>query len=284
MHQLYTRQFIDYRFVIFIIAQRLTSSLVSPKREAGAGVGVRLLMGFPQMKIRNFQSFKVPNFQKFHFMFLNKYWSLIHDSRDFVIRISKFVSVAAFSIVFFCSISEISRSPKMVLSQSDWVFLFRLKYLGVSEVEHNRFWDSWSRLPGPRSIKMMGLRVFPKSHRKVPSRKWSRIILWSFRAILLIKFTRKITSQAPPEPKSRAFPYFPGFRLPSRRLVASQVRAYQWRAFLGAKDLIWSCKAMKFLWQICENPYKIWIWGLGGLGCHFYCKYEEKIKPKAPLN
>ena len=65
------------------------------------------------------------------------------------------------------------------------------------------------------SMKMMGFRVFLKWILKVASPKWSRIILLSFWAILLMTFTIKTTP--PPDPIRPRIQKFRGFPIGAQK-------------------------------------------------------------------
>ena len=75
-------------------------------------------------------------------------------------------------------------------------------------MENNWFGESWSRPPGPKTMKLKGFRVFPKWNRNVTNPEWSRIILRSFWATLLVEFTIKMPPQDPFRPQIRSFPRF----------------------------------------------------------------------------
>ena len=49
----------------------------------------------------------------------------------------------------------------------------------------------------PKTMEIIGFRVFQKWSRKVSRPKWSRIVLRSFRAIRFLKFTIELPPQAP---------------------------------------------------------------------------------------
>ena len=68
----------------------------------------------------------------------------------------------------------------------------RILVLGVMDTSEN-----------PKIMKMTGFRAFPKWNQKITIPKRSRIILRSFWATLLCKFTIKMTPQTPrtPNPK-----------------------------------------------------------------------------------
>ena len=162
------------------------------------------------------------------------------------------------------------------------IFLYSLKYFGVSKNDHNWFWDSWRRLAGSKSMKMIGVRVLPKWHRKVLSPKWSKMILRSFCVILLSIFTINIASQTLQTPNANLSRIFPdlntsrnnfGWHLLESMWNAawspSKCGAYQWRAFLGAEDFIWSCKKVKFPWEILENLWTNLDLGFRGSGVPF---------------
>ena len=85
---------------------------------------------------------------------------------------------------------------------------FLLKYIGVPKNKSNWFWESWSRPLGPKTMIMMGFRVFLKWILKVTIPKWGRIILRSFWAIHFIIFTIKWPPKSPSDPKSNFFPDF----------------------------------------------------------------------------
>ena len=91
-------------------------------------------------------------------------------------------------------------------------FFDYLEYPGVSKYKQHWCWESWKRPPSPKIIKMMTCWVYPKLILKVSSSKWSRMILRSFCAILLMKFIIKMPPPAPNplDPKSTIFPDFPG--------------------------------------------------------------------------
>ena len=63
--------------------------------------------------------------------------------------------------------------------ESDLIFfLDYLKYPGlVSKNKSYRFWESWTRPLGPRTMQMMGVRILTNWNRKITSPKWSRIVL-----------------------------------------------------------------------------------------------------------
>ena len=63
------------------------------------------------------------------------------------------------------------------------------------------FWGSWTRPLGPKNMRMRTVLILPKWNGKVTSPTWSRIIIWSFWAALLIKFAIKTAiTKAPQTP------------------------------------------------------------------------------------
>ena len=77
------------------------------------------------------------------------------------------------------------------------VFLELFRIIWTSKIENNWFGEAWTR-PKIRKARRWGLFVFPEINRKVISPKWSRIILRSFWANLLIEFTIEMARQTPP--------------------------------------------------------------------------------------
>ena len=55
--------------------------------------------------------------------------------------------------------SKSSISNNNIFEHGLILFLGFLKYLGVLNIKNNCFGESWSRPPGPRTIKMRGLGV-----------------------------------------------------------------------------------------------------------------------------
>ena len=101
------------------------SSLVSPKREVGAGVGVGMLRGggipfienkqvskSQSFQVSNFQSFKVPKIQK-EFMFLDRYRSHIQVLQEIIKRIFGICRPPPFPTFSKLSMSNILKFPKI---------------------------------------------------------------------------------------------------------------------------------------------------------------------------
>ena len=59
-----------------------------------------------------------------------------------------------------CPLAEILRSAQHNIINNSFIFLLDcLKYLGVSNVENNWFWEAWSRPPGPKTIQIRGFEL-----------------------------------------------------------------------------------------------------------------------------
>ena len=161
----------------------------------------------------------------------------------------------------------------------------------------------------PTIMKMTGLGVLPKWNRKVTSSKSSGIILRSFRAILVLKFTIKIAPR-PPRLPNWIFPRFPGFFIGNRffwcmtlscPLLILSSNSYQpqtprpnrqvpkgpgqqWFLCCDLCVVLSWCRAEKkadFLLKIRGNPGNS---GFGVWGCvwePFLLKIWEKSDPKA---
>ena len=145
------------------VADSHWETLVSPEEWAGSGVGVGMLSGgvdssaeklivskIQSFKVPNFQNVKVPNFQNF--------------------KVSK-TKIPNYKFQMFKHIgTHISRFPNVAnlicpniycFRKIIWDFLDFFKYPGVSKIKNNWFWESWSHPLGPKTMKLMGFRVFP---------------------------------------------------------------------------------------------------------------------------
>ena len=120
-----------------------------------------------------------------------------------------------------------------------------------------------------------------------------RTILWIFWAILLINHKNGLPGPIRPQIRicSRIFYWISVFfgRWPFvTELKMSSL--YCCCVILGHPQHRWldsfraPLKKADFPWEIQGNPGKHRIWGLGGLGGNFYCKYYYKNSPKAPYN
>ena len=146
--------------------------------------------------------------------------------------------------------------------------------------------------PNSKTMNMMGVWLFLKGIRKVTSQKWSRIIIRSFWVILWIKFTIKMSPQIPQTPKLQCsrncveYPWENGFPGPLKpqiwffqHSIASDWHKAPSRLLMLAVGWLGNEIVLKRgLQKIMEKL------GFGGLGVwgHVYCKFQEKISPKAP--
>ena len=108
------------------VHSRISSSLVSPRRGAGAGLGIAMLKGgrdslnwkckifkvsnFRSFKFSTFQSFKVSKIPKGDFMVVDRYWSHIQDYQEFlqwIFRMFRPLPIPFSKIWNFCNL-EIS--------------------------------------------------------------------------------------------------------------------------------------------------------------------------------
>ena len=92
--------------------------------------------------------------------------------------------------------------PRNIIKKGFGFFLNDLKCLGVSKDKWYWCWETWSRPPGPKTMQMKAFRVFPKWILKVISSEWSRLIMWSFWAALIIISIVQMAPQTPQDPKS----------------------------------------------------------------------------------
>ena len=113
---------------------------------------------FKMSKVLNVQSFEVPKLQSFgnlkasksHFMFC-RYRAHIQDLK-YIKQIFR-----TFRDPYFPERPKLSNSKKRDFQKQDFSKMNRkyLMYDGVSRVMNNWFWESWTRPPSPKNIKMM---------------------------------------------------------------------------------------------------------------------------------
>ena len=146
-----------------------------------------------------------------------------------------------------------------------------------------------------------GFPGFPKKIREVTSPKCSRIILRSFWANLLIKFTMKIALPTPSflrgsnlllTLRKQEFLRPPANNCgigsgPLRLFVATWRRPMSSRkdpafAFPNPHQSFPPPKKGRFPIENIGNPQKIWIWGRGVWGGTFILFFQKRVAPKAP--
>ena len=121
-------------------------------------------------------------------------------------------------------------------------------------------------------MKMMGFQVLPEWNRKVTSPKWSRVILRSFRAILLMIFTIKMAPQTPQTPNPQFSQDFPGISIGNQLFWRAPCASTRSLCCLEDAQHVLSRESsvrdqgIPFL----DNPGKIWekcgfrVWGVCG--------------------
>ena len=105
--------------------------------------------------------------------------------------------------------SDISRFLKIFDWNNSVFFLNSLDSFGASKVWNNLVLGPMVTSTRPDNMKMRGFRISSWWIPEVICPKWSRVILRSFWANLLIKFSVEMTPQTPPDPKSEFLPGFP---------------------------------------------------------------------------
>ena len=136
-------------------------------------------------------------------------------------------------------IFRISRSPSFPKKQNCGVTRFWYFKNNIFQTNRDCSWIIWS-LFVPPTLNLIGLGShghahqvrklwkwdFPKRKLKVTSPKWNRIILQSFWATFLMKFTIKMVPQTPQTP-NLDFPDFPRFSIGNRPLFGLYRNSYQ---------------------------------------------------------
>ena len=135
--------------------------LVSPKRTACAGVGVGMLRGGGLSL--NWRS-------TFH-VFKNSKMQIVNILRYLVPNVQTSWNTLKFSAKQVFGLSD----PHNYEWKWFWSFAVSSKYLGISKIKNHWFWESWSRSPGPKTMKTMTVRVFPTWIVKMTSPQWFRI-------------------------------------------------------------------------------------------------------------
>ena len=69
--------------------------------------------------------------------------------------------------------------------------------------------ENHGRIQNPTTMEIMGVRLFRKRYRKATNQKWIGIIIRSFRATLLLRFTIKLAKADAADPKSGFIHGFP---------------------------------------------------------------------------
>ena len=120
--------------------------------------GLRTSTGLPLIENWNSISFwvhwKLPNC---NFMFFDRYWSHIQDSREFIRRVLRIVGTRLFKQNAILDFPKILKFLKHVFEHDLRCVLKCLQYLGVAKVKHDWFWGPWSWPLGP---KIMNMRLF----------------------------------------------------------------------------------------------------------------------------
>ena len=160
-------------FLVFLFLGFLVSKFVGFEVSWFLGFQVYWFLG---LKVDWFLSVLVSEFQRFknniclniwipHYpVSISCFWidtdPICKILKKFLGRASKILGAGLFEHIpehrFPCF--DISQNNVKIDLGVSLVFLFR--YLGVSQIKNNRFGESWSRPPGPRTIQMRGFRVF----------------------------------------------------------------------------------------------------------------------------
>ena len=150
----------------------------------------------------------VPYYQMSNSCFLDRYWSHIKDSQEFIRRINGICQPPSFRKIMLFLRNKNLRFLESYCFNNDTVLSGIIwSHLVLPELEIIVFGNG-GHVKHPKVMKMGVCGGFAKWSGKVTSPKWSRILLRSFWATLLLEFEVKMAPQTPSRPQIRTLHRF----------------------------------------------------------------------------